>query len=149
MGIDIIEKNCVFTIGAGGEGGFGGYGGKGGAGSIGLPGRPVSDGGWSYQGATGGKGGNGGDGSRGQHGSNGRSIAKVGVRTAPIPLIMTDASSGCTNSVISLISSGGGSYYNTNTGSSSDVPLVQDLPLGSTFKTYMKDIKVVTACWLY
>lgn len=139
---NVIDKNCVYVIGEGGRGGFGGYGGKGGHGGKGLPGRPVGDAGWSYQGATGGKGGNGGDGSRGQHGRAGRTVTKIGVTTTPLPFVMSDIATGCTNSVIALYTPGGGFLYPQG-GGSNDLNVVQDKPSGSSFTAFMPDVQVV------
>ncbi len=139
---NVVDRNCAYTIGQGGDGGFGGYGGKGGDGGLGLPGRPVGDGGWSYQGAKGGNGGKGGDGSRGQHGKPGRSYTKIGPTTKPQPFIMSDIATGCTNSVISVFTSGE-PVFNTVTRSSNDVNLVQDKPSGTTFSPFKADMQVV------
>lgn len=142
---NVVDKNCVYTIGEGGGGGFGGYGGKGGDGGLGMMGRPVNDGGWSYQGAKGGKGGKGGDGSRGQHGSNGRSIAKIGVAGKPGGFVMANVSTACSNSVITLYTSGDkdgfligkhvGTQYNK-------VNFVNDKPTGTTFTQYMSEVQI-------
>jgi hypothetical protein len=140
---EVIDRNSVYTIGAGGKGGFGGYGGIGGQGGAGQSGRFIDDGGWSYQGAKGGRGGKGGDGSRGQHGANGRRINKIGVSTVPEPYILSDLAYGCTNSVISLYSSGDGNFYGLPSRASNDVNLVQNKPSGTTYTSFMKDIQVV------
>ncbi len=134
---NVVDKNCVYTIGEGGQGGFGGYGGKGGEGGLGLPGRPVSDGGWSYQGAKGGNGGNGGDGSRGQHGSNGVRYTKIGVATKPAAFIMSDITAGCTNSVISIYTSGTKGMF-----LSDDLNYVKDKPSGTRFTQYMSNVQI-------
>jgi hypothetical protein len=146
---NVSDFNCVYTIGQGGKGGFGGYGGLGGEGGLGLPGVPVGDPGWSYQGATGGNGGKGCRGSRGQHGSDGKSYMKIGVSAPVTPFVLSDVTKGCTNSVINLYGCPNsnslfnvfyvknGSQY-TTTG----LPLVSDLPTGSSYNFNSSSIEV-------
>ena len=135
---NIKASNCVYNLGGGGDGGIGAYGGKGGKGGKGLAGA-LTDNSFSFNGAFGGDGGDGGDGGRGQHGKKGYSFNAFGISTPSAPFILSDVKNACTNSIITLYSSGNGRFgsYNQN-----GVPLVTDLPSNPNYTVTSPSIKV-------